>query len=166
VAGFTRSLARTSPRITFPPGPVKSSLTLLPLHIQTAVQRLHIFGVCLPWRPSRGRVLSPKSIPKQWAYKVSPDNNIPDSFRSNLTQLQNSLEQPPCSPVMRLKTRSRDLKPNSPLRNGDCQTFLEDDALQPSPLSKKRKRIAEGLQNNVLEPSRSSKRLRGVAEGS
>jgi hypothetical protein len=43
---------------------------------------------------------------------------------------------------------------------GDCQTFLEDDALQPSPLSKKRKRIAEGLQNNVPEPSRSSKRLR------
>ena len=42
---------------------------------------------------------------------------------------------------------------------GDCQTFLEDDALQPSPLSKKRKKIAEGLQNNVLEPSRSSKRL-------
>ena len=28
---------------------------------------------------------------------------------------------------------------------GDCQTFLEDDALQPSPLSKKRKKIAEGL---------------------
>jgi hypothetical protein len=49
---------------------------------------------------------------------------------------------------------------------GDCQTFLEDDALQPIPLSKKRKRIAEGLQNNVLEPSRSSKRLRGVTEGS
>jgi hypothetical protein len=46
---------------------------------------------------------------------------------------------------------------------GDCQTFLEDDALQPSPLSKKRKKIAEGLQNNVLEPSRSSKRLRTVA---
>ena len=42
---------------------------------------------------------------------------------------------------------------------GDCQTFLEDDALQPSPLSKKRKKIAEGL----LEPSRSSKRLRTVA---
>jgi hypothetical protein len=46
---------------------------------------------------------------------------------------------------------------------GDCQTFLGDDALQPSPLSKKRKKIAEGLQNNVLEPSRSSKRLRTVA---
>lgn len=46
---------------------------------------------------------------------------------------------------------------------GDCQTFLEDDALQPSPLSKKCKKIAEGLQNNVLEPSRSSKRLRTVA---
>ena len=41
-----------------------------------------------------------------------------------------------------------------------CQTFLEDDALQPSPLSKKRKKIVEGLRNNVLEPSRSSKRLR------
>ncbi|CZR68400.1 uncharacterized protein PAC_18299 [Phialocephala subalpina] len=49
---------------------------------------------------------------------------------------------------------------------GDCQTFLEDDALQPSPLSKKRKKIVEGLQKNVLEPSRSSKRLRGVTEGS
>ena len=49
---------------------------------------------------------------------------------------------------------------------GDCQTFLEDDALQPSPLSKKRKRIAEGLPSNVLQPSRSSKRLREVAEGS
>ena len=48
---------------------------------------------------------------------------------------------------------------------GDCQTFLEDDALQPSP-SKKRKRIAEGLQNNVLEPSRSSKRLRNITAGS
>jgi hypothetical protein len=45
---------------------------------------------------------------------------------------------------------------------GDCQTFLEDDALQP----KKRKKIAEGLQNNVLEPSRSSKRLREITEGS
>ena len=45
---------------------------------------------------------------------------------------------------------------------GDCQTFLEDDALQPSPLSKKRKKIAEGLRNNVLGPSRSSKRLREV----
>ena len=48
----------------------------------------------------------------------------------------------------------------------DCQTFLEDDALQLSPLSKKRKRIAEGLQNNVLEPSRSSKRLRDMTTGS
>jgi len=43
---------------------------------------------------------------------------------------------------------------------GDCQTFLEDHALQPNPLSKKRK-IAEGL-----EPSRSSKRLREITEGS
>ena len=48
----------------------------------------------------------------------------------------------------------------------DCQTFLEDDALQPSPLSKKRKKIVEVLQNNILEPSRSSKRLRGVTKGS
>jgi hypothetical protein len=48
----------------------------------------------------------------------------------------------------------------------DCQTFLEDDALQPSPLSKKRKRIVEGLQSNVLEPSRSSKRLRDMTAGS
>jgi len=37
-----------------------------------------------------------------------------------------------------------------------CQTFMEDDALQRSPLSKKRKGIAEGLQNK-LEPSRSPK---------
>jgi hypothetical protein len=43
---------------------------------------------------------------------------------------------------------------------GDCQTFLEDDVLQPSPLSKKRKKIAESLQNNGLKPSQSSKRLR------
>jgi hypothetical protein len=48
---------------------------------------------------------------------------------------------------------------------GDCQTFLEDDALQPSPLSKKRKRIVEDLQNNVLEPSRSSKRPRDITAG-
>ncbi|TVY80732.1 hypothetical protein LSUE1_G005970 [Lachnellula suecica] len=43
---------------------------------------------------------------------------------------------------------------------GDCQTFLEGDNLQPSPLSKKRKKITDGLQNHGLEPSRSSKRLR------
>jgi hypothetical protein len=49
---------------------------------------------------------------------------------------------------------------------GDCQTFLEDDALQPSPLSKKRKRIVKGVQNNVFELSRSSKRLRGMTAGS
>jgi hypothetical protein len=48
----------------------------------------------------------------------------------------------------------------------DCQTFLEDDALQPSTLSKKRKKVVEGLQNNVLEPSRSSKRLKKMSEGS
>jgi hypothetical protein len=47
---------------------------------------------------------------------------------------------------------------------GDCQTFLEDDALQPSPSSKKRKKVVEGFQKSVLEPSRSSKRLRGVTE--
>ena len=49
---------------------------------------------------------------------------------------------------------------------GDCQTFLEDDALQPSPLSKKRKKIVKGLQRGVSELSRSSKRLRGMTEGS
>jgi hypothetical protein len=49
---------------------------------------------------------------------------------------------------------------------GDYQTFLEDDALQPSPLSKKRKTISESLQNNVLELSRGSKRLREITEGS
>jgi hypothetical protein len=47
---------------------------------------------------------------------------------------------------------------------GDCQTFFEDDALQPRPSSKKRKKVVEGFQNSVLEPSRSSKRLRGVTE--
>ena len=46
---------------------------------------------------------------------------------------------------------------------GDCQMFLEDNALQLSPLSKKRKKIAEG---NVLELSRSSKRLREITKGS
>jgi hypothetical protein len=40
---------------------------------------------------------------------------------------------------------------------GDCQTFLENDTLQPSPLSKKRKKRVESLQNNVSELSRSSK---------
>ena len=30
---------------------------------------------------------------------------------------------------------------------GDCQTFLEDDALQSSPLSKRCKKIVEGLQH-------------------
>lgn len=43
---------------------------------------------------------------------------------------------------------------------GDCQTFLDYDALQPGPLSKKRK-IAGGVESNVPKPSRSSKRLRG-----
>jgi hypothetical protein len=43
---------------------------------------------------------------------------------------------------------------------GDCQTFLENDALRPNPPSKKRKKTAEGRESNVLEPSRSSKRLR------
>ena len=49
---------------------------------------------------------------------------------------------------------------------GDCQTFLEEDALQASPLSKKRKKVVEGLRNNGLEPSRSSKRLKKIVEGS
>jgi hypothetical protein len=48
---------------------------------------------------------------------------------------------------------------------GDCQTFLEDDALQPSPLSKKRNKIVEDLQRNVPESSRSSKRLKEISEG-
>ena len=47
----------------------------------------------------------------------------------------------------------------------DCQTFLDDHALQPNPLSKKRK-IAEGLQKISLEPSRSSKRLKEITGGS
>jgi hypothetical protein len=45
----------------------------------------------------------------------------------------------------------------------DCQTFLEDGALQPD--GKKRK-IAEGFQKSLPEPSRSSKRLKEVNEGS
>jgi hypothetical protein len=49
---------------------------------------------------------------------------------------------------------------------GDCHTFLEGDALQPSSLSKKRKRVVEGLQSNVLEPSRGSKRLREITKDS
>jgi hypothetical protein len=49
---------------------------------------------------------------------------------------------------------------------GDCQMFLEDESLQPSPLSKKPKKIVKGLQDNILEPSRSSKRLREINEGS
>ena len=48
----------------------------------------------------------------------------------------------------------------------DCQTFLKDNTLQPSPLSKKHKKIAKGLQNNVLELSYSSKRLKEVTKGS
>jgi hypothetical protein len=47
---------------------------------------------------------------------------------------------------------------------GDCQTFLENDALQPSPLSKKRKTVNR-CQNNVLEPIRSSQRLKEITEG-
>jgi hypothetical protein len=37
---------------------------------------------------------------------------------------------------------------------GDCQTFLEDDALQPKAFTKKRKKIVGP------EPSRSSKRVK------
>ncbi|KAI9733848.1 MAG: hypothetical protein M1818_007115 [Claussenomyces sp. TS43310] len=48
---------------------------------------------------------------------------------------------------------------------GDCQTFLKDDDLQPSPLFKKRKKMAEGVQKNVLNPSRSSRRRREITEG-
>ena len=49
---------------------------------------------------------------------------------------------------------------------GDCQTFLEDDALQLSPLSKKCKKIVKGLQRGVSKLSRSSKGLRGITKGS
>ena len=48
---------------------------------------------------------------------------------------------------------------------GDCQTFLEHDALQVSPLSEKRKRIVGGDESGILDLSRSSKRLRGTSEG-
>lgn len=48
----------------------------------------------------------------------------------------------------------------------DFQTFPENDTLQPSSLSKKRKRVVEGFQNNVPEPSRISKRLKQISEGS
>lgn len=40
----------------------------------------------------------------------------------------------------------------------DCQTFVENNILQLSLLSKKHKRIFKGLQNNAPEPTRSSKR--------
>ena len=45
---------------------------------------------------------------------------------------------------------------------GDCETFLENDALQPSPLAKRRKKIVD--QN--VEPIRSSQRLRKTTKGS
>ena len=48
---------------------------------------------------------------------------------------------------------------------GGCQTFLEHDALQPSPLSKKRK-IVESVESNVPEPSRGSKRHKKMTESS
>ena len=48
---------------------------------------------------------------------------------------------------------------------GDFQTFLENEALQPSRLSKKRKMV-EGLQSSGPEPCRSSKRLRKADGGS
>jgi hypothetical protein len=44
---------------------------------------------------------------------------------------------------------------------GDCQTFLEDDALQPSPLSKKRMRIVEGLQTLDGPSGQGSSKLSG-----
>lgn len=40
-----------------------------------------------------------------------------------------------------------------------CQVFLGSDALQPRPLSKKRKKTVEGVHSNVPESIRSSKRL-------
>lgn len=43
---------------------------------------------------------------------------------------------------------------------GDCQTFLESDALQPS---SKRKRVGEGLQNDAPKPTRVSKRLKQIS---
>ncbi|KAH8595137.1 hypothetical protein B0O99DRAFT_159895 [Bisporella sp. PMI_857] len=49
---------------------------------------------------------------------------------------------------------------------GDCQVFLANGALQPSPLSKKRKRIVEDLQDDIEQPSRSSKRLRDITKDS
>ena len=45
---------------------------------------------------------------------------------------------------------------------GDCQTFLENDGLQPS---SKRKRVGEGLQNDAPQPTRVSKRLKQINEG-
>ncbi|KAL5318079.1 hypothetical protein ACEPPN_015183 [Leptodophora sp. 'Broadleaf-Isolate-01'] len=45
---------------------------------------------------------------------------------------------------------------------GNCQMFLGSDALQPRPLSKKRKTV-EGVQSSVLGPTRFSKRLRNDA---
>ena len=48
---------------------------------------------------------------------------------------------------------------------GDCQTFLEHDSLQSSPLSKKRK-IVGGAESSIFDSSRSSKRLRVISEGS
>jgi hypothetical protein len=46
---------------------------------------------------------------------------------------------------------------------GDCQTLLDNDALQPS---SKRKRVGEGLQNDAQQPTRVSKRLKQINEGS
>ena len=47
----------------------------------------------------------------------------------------------------------------------DCQTYLENDTLQPRTLSKKRKRTVESLQSNITKPNRTSKRLK-QSEGS
>jgi len=43
---------------------------------------------------------------------------------------------------------------------GNCEMFLGSDALQPRPLSKKRKKTVEGVQSIVPNSLRSSRRLR------
>ncbi|KAG4438626.1 hypothetical protein IFR05_005870 [Cadophora sp. M221] len=43
---------------------------------------------------------------------------------------------------------------------GNCQIFLGSDALQPQPLSKKRKKMMKGVQSNIPNSVRSFKRLR------
>jgi hypothetical protein len=65
-------------------------------------------------------------------------------------------------------TWNDDMDPGGVIKEmiGDYQAFLEDDTIQPSPFSQKRKKRVESLQNSDLESSRSSKGLRGVTEGS